>query len=86
MTDRETRRRILTDPTLPIHTKHNGMSTCKDVLEMYLMGYGTSEIVVELGTPKSCINAVTKRLRDNLGYSSTKEMIRGLVRKQRGYL
>lgn len=86
MVDRQTRDAILKDPSLPIHREYRGLTNTKDILEMMLMGYGTMEIVDELGIPKASLQCSTKRLREKLGYSNNRLMLRGLVKKYRGYL
>lgn len=86
MTDRETREKILKDQTLPIHRPYNGVYNRKDILELFLKGYGTMEITEELGINKQTVIDSAKRLRLELGYSSNRKMLRGLVVKHRGYL
>jgi|GEM_PF-6002280 len=86
MTDRETRNKILADKSLPIHRHYRGFYTKRDMLEQLLMGYTVTESAQELGlTWGSAMDAI-KRLRNATGHTSTNAMIRGLVKKHRGYL
>lgn len=86
MVDRETREKILRDKTLPIHRKYNGIYNRKDILECLLMGYGIQETVEELGVCKATVENSVKKLREHLGYDTNRQMLRGLVKRYRGYL
>lgn len=86
MVDIETREKILSDPSLPIHRHYRGFYNRKDILEMLLKGYTVTEASEELGVKWSTVMSAVKRLRSATGHEETSQMLRSLVIKHRGYL
>lgn len=88
MVDRETRKKILSDKSLPIHRPYDGGNSRMEVLDLLLRGYGIKEIYEEWGIPRSTAASAVSRIKLATGKRgvSTSKLLRDLVKKHRGYL